>query len=365
MDAKDVQKSKPKNPKALSMGKSRKGSGILFPVATLLLFALSLALFALPRVSKGFANRYSGNIYPLWQGSLGRFSGLFPFALSELILYSLPILLIIDIAINRKRLLQVLKHIVFALALILFLYEANCGVNYYRDTFAKTEGIEVRSQFTKEELYDFCLFAVNGIIENPGEYPRGKALALEAKSAMEGLAEKYPSLKGYYPNPKALVVSRPFTKMEVTGIYSPFTIEANYNRELPGYDLPYTACHELSHLRGFMDEGEANFIGWLACLNSDNQSFRRSAYMLAWIYGGNALNKEDPKLRESLRNMFPEEAKAEFKAANEFWAAYESPASQVQNKINDAYLKSNGLKEGIKSYDGVLALMLSWYQDNH
>ena len=84
--------------------------------------------------------------------------------------------------------------------------------------------------------------------------------------------------------------------------------------------------------------------------------------MLAWIYGGNALNKEDPVLRNAIRKTIPQDALDEFKSANQFWKTHETQASEVQDKINDAYLKSNGLKEGIKSYNKVLYMMLSWYK---
>lgn len=339
--------------------KSEKGG--LRKWSALVLFVLSLLLLVLPRISESFANWYSRNLYPLWQGSLGRLAGLLPFSLSEAILYSLPLLLVLDLFVNRKRLIKVLNHAVFLALVLFFLYEANCGVNYYRDRFTQEENMEIKTQFTGQELYDFCVFAIEGIKENQKDYPHGSLLAEEARTAMIGLSFHFPSLQGFYPMPKALINSRPFTKMEVTGIYSPFTIEANYNRELPGYELPYTACHELSHLRGYMDEGEANFIGWLACLNSENEAFRRSAYMIAWIYGGNALNKENPALRNQLRDTIPQEALDEFEESREFWKTHESPAAEVQDKINDAYLKSNGIKEGIRSYDGVLALMLSWY----
>ena len=346
-----------------SVHKGKKLNGNLSFIISFVFLFLALLLFALARLSKGFANWHAETIYPLWQGSLGRFSGLFPFSLSELILYSLPFILALVFFINRKALKRAFGFSLLLVSLLLFLYQANCGVNYYRDSFVEVEGIEVGETFSQEDLYDFCIFAIEGIKENSGGYPQGQELAAEARKAMVNLSYTYPSLQGYYPVPKALVNSRPFSKMGVTGIYSPFTIEANYNREIPGYDRPFTACHELSHLRGYMDEGEANFIGWLACLNSENKAFRRSAYMLAWIYGGNALNKEDPVLRNSIRNTIPQDALDEFKAANEFWATHETQASEVQDKINDAYLKSNGLKEGIKSYNKVLYMMLSWYKN--
>ena len=32
---------------------------------------------------------------------------------------------------------------------------------------------------------------------------------------------------------------------------------------MPFYNIPHTICHELSHLKGYMREDEANFIGYL------------------------------------------------------------------------------------------------------
>ena len=59
------------------------------------------------------------------------------------------------------------------------------------------------------------------------------------------------------------------------------------------YNIPHTICHELSHLKGFMREDEANFIGYLACIRSDDPMFRYSGYLTGWIYAGNALAKAD------------------------------------------------------------------------
>jgi len=42
----------------------------------------------------------------------------------------------------------------------------------------------------------------------------------------------------------------------------PFTFEANVNVDIPPYQIPSTMLHELSHLRGFMREDEANFISY-------------------------------------------------------------------------------------------------------
>ena len=42
-----------------------------------------------------------------------------------------------------------------------------------------------------------------------------------------------------------------------------------------------------------MREDEANFIGILACTESDDAYFRYSGYLMAWVHAGNALAKAD------------------------------------------------------------------------
>jgi hypothetical protein len=125
---------------------------------------------------------------------------------------------------------------------------------------------------------------------------------------------------------------------------------------------PFTACHELSHLRGFMNEGEANYIGWLACIHSDDEAFRRSGWIIAYTYAGNALYKADPDKFEELRKNVPESVIRELRENNEFWDTHMTEAAEVQDKVNDAYLKSNGLEDGVESYGKVLTLMLIWYK---
>lgn len=49
-----------------------------------------------------------------------------------------------------------------------------------------------------------------------------------------------PSLAGYYPQPKELLISEILSYQGLTGIYLPFTVEANYNGDMPAYDKPFT-----------------------------------------------------------------------------------------------------------------------------
>ena len=341
---------------------ARSARAAVFACAIFLAGALALAILA--RKVPGFGDFYASNIYPLWQGSLGRIAGVLPFSLSEAVLYALPVLLIIDIIVNRKKLLRVVKHLAVLASVLAFLYSANCGVNYYRTPFSKTEGLE-RVEPTAELLIGFCEYTADKLIDEGGApvFPADE-LEPEARAAMAKLGEEFPTLSGFYPEPKPIFNSEPFSAMGVTGIYSPFTIEANYNRDITPYNLPFTACHELSHLKGYMNEKEANYIGWLACIGSDDAYFNHSGWMMAWVYAGNALAAEDRDAFLALRSSLPDSVIAELEENNAFWREHETKASEVQDKVNDAYLKANGQENGVVDYGLVVDLMLTWYAEN-
>ena len=343
------------------------------------LAAAGMLLLAARRAD-GFAQWYAMNVYPLLVGTIGRLSGIFPFSVAEKLCFLLPVLVIADLIISviRKKIGGALLRFVLLGSILLFLYSACCGVNYYSDPHVSKELIE-KNEITEADLEDFCNYVAdqlnennsdnNFIIDNIAEnadsgtynYPSDAELTEKAVSAMQSVGDE--RLDGYYPHPKMLSnLAGFFSSMGVTGIYSPFTVEANVNGEIPGMQKPFTACHELSHLRGFMNEGEANYIGWLACIHSDDEAFRRSGWIIAYSYAGNALYKADPDLFEELRKKVPDSVIRELKDNHEFWDAHMTEAAEVQDKVNDAYLKSNGLEDGVESYGKVLTLMLIWYK---
>ena len=364
------------------MESRKRRKGIL--IISCILIACSVILSGAARLVPGFAEWYSQAVYPVIQGSLGRLCGKAPFSVGEVLCFAVPVLVIADavILIVRRRsyahpLRRFLCHLLLIVSLLAFMYTAGCGVNYYREPFADSKAFE-NAAFTEEELVSFCSYAAENVRtlseENPGGtvYPSGSTLSDKARSAMEGLSSEeslsfadFGRLSGFYPRPKMLTVLSPlFSNMGVSGIYCPFTIEANVNGMMPGLEMPFTSCHELSHLKGFMNEGEANFIGWLACINSDDAAFKRSGWLIAWIYAGNSLYAADPDKYFSIRESLPEDALAELDENSEFWASHETKASEVQDRVNDAYLKSNGQEMGIKSYGQLTTLMLLWYSEN-
>jgi hypothetical protein len=184
------------------------------------------------------------------------------------------------------------------------------------------------------------------------------------QKAMESLGTRFPRLSGHYPFPKPLVNSWILSIQQVTGVYSPFTIEANYNRDIPYYDIPFTICHELSHLRGYMQEEEANFIAVLATVGSGDLYFNYSGFVSAWVYAGNALARNDREKFSELYSKINPYTRQDMMYNNEFWDRYETKVSEVHEELNDAYLKYNGQTQGVKSYGQVVDLMLTYFSEN-
>ncbi|MBP5159993.1 MAG: DUF3810 domain-containing protein [Lachnospiraceae bacterium] len=182
---------------------------------------------------------------------------------------------------------------------------------------------------------------------------------------MTSLGERIDVLSGSYPIPKSLVLSRGLSHLNITGFFFPFTVEANVNTDIPDYSTAFVMCHELSHTKGFMREDEANFIGCVACEESDNDLLAYSGYMEALILSGNALYKSDPKLYDEVRPYYREGVLRDLEDNSRYWAEFkDTKASEIGEKMNDTYLKANAQSDGIKSYGRAVDLLLARFRKN-
>ena len=348
-------------------------------IAGCILFAAGFILLLLARNFPGFAQWYSTHIYPIWTGTLGRLAGIFPFSVSELLLYAVLFCIIFTFlkalfSSFRKKGIKFFTQFssrllgLFLFASVLFLlYALNCGINYHRKSFADSAGLQLE-EYTVQELKDVCVWLTGEINERSSQVERNEEGLMEFPTSKEDewdvnekrLGEDSPSLSGFYPKPKGLIFSWILSVQQLTGIYSPFTVEANYNSDAVDYSVPFTACHELSHLKGFMQEEEANFIAFLASSTSDDVTFQYSGYLMGWTYCMNTLYRADYDTWEKVRETLRPEIETDLAANREFWAKYDTKAAEVSNKINDTYLKANKQNEGVNSYNKMVDLIVAY-----
>ncbi|MCL1866704.1 MAG: DUF3810 domain-containing protein [Oscillospiraceae bacterium] len=363
---------------------------------------LSLGLTVLSRVSVSFSEWHAMNVYPLFKGVFGRVFGIFGTSVAEVILIGIILNGIVQIVIfvlkvvkskgGRKAIIMktVVSVACFASELLL-IYILNCGINYNRQILLSDEkyGFGKNYSFDKISEEDYICrqsevfltvlreFEESGVAEQiqtdeNGLFKLTCDIEKAAVEAMERFGEigkvRYglDGLDRFHPRPKPVWTSDIMSAARVTGIFSPFTFEANYNRKVPDGEKAVTVLHEMAHVSGFMREEEANFIAFLAALESGNPELVYSAYL--YIFKRFWCTNE---FGWDLEYMIPGQIMADIIGDFRFWQEQfeDSPfgdfadtIGDVSSAVNDVYLKSQGQGDGVLSYGRVLDLMVVWYE---
>lgn len=361
----------------------------------LILLPLGGILLAAARSSTAFAEWYAVRIYPVLSGFLGLLFGLFPFSVYELLLVLLlPALLFWvwglvrsirprkgsglapDGGLRWKRFLArsgIWLAVAVSCAWLGFVLL--CGINYSRQTYAHHSGLTLRES-DSGELALLCEELIQNVnaareqVQEDGEGCMRLSLSVgrtarAARDSYRKLGESQPVLSGVYGRVKPVFFSHLMSYTGITGVYFPFTVEANVNVDIPDYSIPSTMCHELTHLKGFMREDEANFIGYLACVGSDNPDFVYSGYALAVIHSMNALYQADYDAFSRLARTYSPAVLRDFQANSTYWKSFEGTVSQISDAVNDSYLKANQQTDGVQSYGRMVDLLLADYRSRH
>lgn len=341
-----------------------------------ILFLVTALLQILARQVPGFAEWYAGYVYPGLMRFLGGISEPFPFALDEILIYlticGSVFYLVWGMIRIRKREITVRRwgadtfRRILKIGIVWILaFTVTCGINYHRTPFSSLAGLPMELS-TMEELEELCLWLTEEIektaalvkVGEDGLTALPEGLTEKTRDAMQALGEQYPELAGWYPEAKPVLAWKVLSLEFLEGIFGPYTMEAHYNPDIPAYNQPAVLCHELSHLRGFMREDEANYIAYLACLGSEDVNIRYSGLLLAYTHSINALYKADYERFAAVRSLLCEQANRDYAYHRAYWAQYEGPVSELSDKVNDTYLRVNAQQAGSRSYGRMVDLLL-------
>ncbi|AEL25750.1 DUF3810 domain-containing protein [Cyclobacterium marinum] len=162
-----------------------------------------------------------------------------------------------------------------------------------------------------------------------------------------------PVVKQFYPEAT-------LRKLGIFGIYFPFTGEAYLDPSLHPLEKGFTMAHELAHGFGITDEGEANFMAWLVCSQSSKAFFQYAATMKLFRYQLNDLYRMDSERYKEFLVHIPEPIKNDIREIQESNRAIVPFASELSRRSNDLYLKSQGVKAGVRSYAQLPMLVYAW-----
>lgn len=227
------------------------------------------------------------------------------------------------------------------------------------------------------QLRDYVVRKCNDLSKKVPHDENGNVLyegnmAETAREAMLGLSEEYPRLGGFYVTPKALYFSDFMCQQYMQGYYFPFSMEANYNDTMNMMHKPFTICHELAHTHGYIYEDEANFLGFLACINSDDLVFQYSGYLGVLNYINNDFYNAVGEKEYKTHVKISERVKYDNQFLSpEGWQEVEKKAvlkTETVKKAADTFvdtnLKVNGVAAGKASYRYVVGLIMDYYYNN-
>ncbi len=361
--------------------------------AAFILFAVILNITG--RVCRPFTDFYVTYIFPLWAATYGRVTGTFPFSVGEWMLY-LAVVMSFVLAFGgavygtfRKKLPDKWKRIYkkyaffyyWIFGIVCVIMTLNCFLLYQSSPISERYQIGAGQgrEYGISEITlvrDYVVEQANALSvtfdrDEKGYLVYPASFTDEAKAQMQRLGEKFDVLSGYYPDPKGLAISGFYSQQYIMGYYFPFSMEANYNRQMYLTNIPVTMCHELSHLKGFIREDEANFIGYLACVDSGDPLFRYSAYLSVIGYLDRDFFRavgEDSEVYLShpvINDLVVEDRKF---LTQETWEKVEDNAvlktetvKQAADAFLDTTLTLNGVEDGRISYSRVVDLLLQYY----
>lgn len=346
-------------------------------VAGTALLALAAGLqLASSRHPDAVEQLYARGVFPAVRTALSCLSARATYSVGEVLLLG-ALATLIALAVRtlrrplpwRRRLLSLASGAILGAGTLYLSFLLVWGLNYARVPFGVSAGLDVRPARVEElaRLSRVLVEQANRARTEVAEDAAGVMRLGAGREGTLGIAEAgfveaargQPLLDGRCSRPKPLLLSALAARLGITGIYSPFTAEANVNTTVPDPDLPFAASHEIAHARGFAREDEANYLGLLACRRHPDADFRYSGLLAASVFSENALSKVDRSASDHIKKMRSPGVLRDLGALRAWSDRYRGRAAEVAEHVNDAYLKALGQVGGVQSYGRVVDLLLA------
>jgi hypothetical protein len=296
-------------------------------------------------------NVYSRRLFPTISHIAGRFSDSVPFSWIDVWLVVGVIVVVFSIRWKNWRLPLGLVSAVY----LVFFW--GWGLNYHRPPVDVRMGLTEVPQPSRDEFAEFATettLAVNRLWRvSAGQVPskgHGETLEREAVARVRQVIaqidgtdwEAATRIKHSYP------ADIWFHAAGIDGVFNPVGHEPILVGGIPNFQLPFLMTHELAHGHGVANEGDANFVAFLATIGSEDPLFRYSAAFEMWLHLGSKADVLDPGPRQDLQIMWDR------------IQAQEIPlVSRLQSTLLNTHLKANGVPEGVKSYSKFVALAIA------
>lgn len=272
---------------------------------------------------------------------------------------------------RRERLGRGCRVLAWGLSLAWLVFMVMDGANFSRLPLATLMELPDRP-YTAADLYALTAdlaeraSAAREQVEQDGEgcmvlsVPLQEALR-QGDAGYAVLRQQYPYLVTGTRRVKAVTLSHWWSYTGYTGVYCPWLGEASVNVDVPDCELMHTVTHELAHTMGFAKENECNFLGFLACAASEQPDQVYSGYLSAYIYCSNALYRADADAWRQAYAHLSDGVIRDLKQRRDYWKGFSGQVMESSQRVNDTFIKANGVESGVISYDEMVELLLRYY----
>lgn len=321
---------------------------------------------------------YTSKFYFFFSKFLRLLFGWIPFSVGD-ILYLIAgcwllwkliknIRLILRRKLRDKLVLVKILKLILALTFVYIIFNIFWGINYNRAGIAHQLSLPNLQYDTSELLVirQLLLQKVNSsktsLINNREPYPSKKELFEKAERSYKEVQKEYPFLRFERLSIKSSLYGNLGNYIGFTGYYNPFTGEAQVNTTVPKFLQPYIATHEMAHQLGYAKENEANFVGYLAAVNSNDTLFHYSAYLGLFLYANREVYYFDPASAKKFPGLLIPGVKKDIAELRQFNLNHRSFVEPWITWLYGEYLTLNQQPQGMHSYNAVVGMLIAYYQ---
>jgi len=351
---------------------------LLKRVAVILL--LALAIFVLMQLAdhpKWVERYYSEGFYIFICRVLHPVFNLFPFSIGDVIYIAIIVYLIYKTIgffklLFKKKLKEtsiMLLGLVIGVQAGILAFYLFWGMNYFRPSAAERLNLRDTS-FTTADLQ-----AVTQLLIDSVNTTRARVTAADmaqsnstiyqsAVQAIGSLSTNSASFRTWHPGVKPSILTFLLNFMGTSGYYNPFTSEAQINYQMPVFNRPFVACHEMSHQMGYGAEDEADFAGFVIAVHSNDRLLRYSAYHLAVSEFMYSLGRRDSIAYKTLKATISKDVRRDYAIERSYWLSYENKLNAISSVFYDSFLKANNQPKGLETYNRMVLLVMAQERKN-
>ncbi|MGF7082546.1 DUF3810 domain-containing protein [Mucilaginibacter sp. UYCu711] len=344
----------------------------LFAIAIL---AITLFLLAVFEDHPAAVERYySQGLYVAVCRVLHPILNIFPFSVGDLLyiavvawlIYLFIKLIILAFKKQFKNAGTLVLGIIIGVQTGMLIFYLFWGLNYYRPSAAQRLSLRDTS-FTTADLQNVTCIIIDSANAARARITRADTLQDNASiyqtavNAISKISADSVSFRAWNPHIKPSLLTPLMNYLGTSGYYNPFTSEAQMNYQMPYFERPFVACHEMSHQIGFGPEDEANFAGFLAGIGSHDRLLRYSVYQMAMSECMHALRRRDTVASNELKTHISAAVRADVRGQHAYWMAFRSKIGLLSSVFYDDYLKANNQPHGMDTYNQMVLLLMAWY----